>query len=351
MLNKSRASARCVHPVAVPWIGVFTILALSLSGTSRASAYTPTINGLYALGSAMHPEIPAAALANPAVDGIALRFFWDQLEPSEGAFDWAPMDRAIGSARAHGKKVSFSVTPGVHTPAWVYGAGAAPFTYLWNRPFGFAQCSEQRIPIPWDRVYLAKWSTFVRAMGRRYGSNPAVAMVKITGINSGAAEINLPHTGGMGAVNCPGGNNDDANWRRVGYSRAKIKAAFQASGDVFAESFPIRRSPPESRQSGFRCSTMRARTAVADKVAAALARVAAKVEVVTGKAAAEASAKAAALGKVAVVAEGCLVNGDSVKVAVLAVAARAAVVAVAAIWVSRRSSWRMAPAATATASY
>ena len=75
-------------------------------------------------------------------------------------------------------------------------------------------------------------------MGRRYASNPSVVMVKITGINSGAAEINLPHGGGMSAMNCPGASDDDANWRRVGYSKDKIKAAFQASGDAFAAAFP-----------------------------------------------------------------------------------------------------------------
>lgn len=242
MLKKSLASAARIRSRAVRCIGAFTIVALALSCASRASAYTSDFNGVYALGSAMHPDIPESALANPAVDGIALRFFWDQLEPSEGAYDWSPMDRQVDIARAHGKKVSLSITPGVHTPAWVYAAGAAPFTYTWNRPFLFAPCSQQRIPIPWDSVYLAKWSAFVRAMGRRYASNPAVVLVKITGINSGAAEINLPHGGGMSAVNCPGSSDDDANWRRVGYSKDKIKAAFQASGDAFAEAFPIRRS-------------------------------------------------------------------------------------------------------------
>jgi len=238
MRKKSLASAGRFHSYAVRFIGAFTIVALALFCTSRASAYTPNIGGVYALGNAQNPDLPEAILSNPAVDGIALRFFWDQLEPSEAAYDWSLMDRQVDSARAHGKKVSLSVTPGVHTPAWVYAAGAAPFTYTWNRPFGFAPCSQQRIPIPWDSVYLAKWSAFVRAMGRRYASNPAVVMVKITGINSGAAEMNLPHGGGMSPMNCPGGSDDDANWRRVGYSKDKIKAAFQASGDAFAAAFP-----------------------------------------------------------------------------------------------------------------
>lgn len=238
MLKKRLASAVCLRPLVARYLGALMALALALSGAGRASAYTPNINGVYALGSAMRPDIPEATLSNPAVDGVALRFFWDQVEPAEDAFNWSPMDREIGIARAHGKKVSFSVTPGVRTPAWVYAAGAAPFTYIWNRPFGFAQCSQQRLPIPWDPVYLAKWSAFVHAIGRRYAANPSVVMVKVTGINSGASEMNLPHGGGFSAVNCPGGGNDDANWRRVGYSRDKIKLAFRTIGDVFAESFP-----------------------------------------------------------------------------------------------------------------
>src|SRR5690242_12264544 len=161
----------------------------ALSGASVV--FGASLVGVYALSDG-RAAIPPAVLSNPNVDGLALRYWWDELEPREGAFDWRQIDDQIAAAHAHGKKVSLGVTAGIHTPDWVYARGASYFTFVWDKSWGPPVCSKQRIPIPWDSVYLARWTAFVRSVGARYAGNPSVVYIKITGINAGTQETLLP---------------------------------------------------------------------------------------------------------------------------------------------------------------
>ena len=214
---------------------------LSLFALCSNAAASP-INGVYALGNPGQP-MPQAVLENRNVDGIALRYFWSALEPRDGVFNWSKLDSDIAEATTHGKKVSLSVLPGVATPPWVYEAGAAQFSFFWTQSWGERPCARISIPIPWDPIYLSKWEGFVRELGRRYNRDPTLAIIKITGINSEAAELILPRFGGpgrftgWGRIGCPG-SDDVANWQRAGYTRAKIERAWENIADVFAHSFP-----------------------------------------------------------------------------------------------------------------
>lgn len=205
-----------------------------------ASASDVSLFGIYALADQDAP-ISSAILDNSNVDGLALRFSWNQLEPRDGVFNWSPVDVQIASARAHHKKVSLGVTAGARTPAWVYAAGASYFSFVWDKPWGPPICSNQRIPIPWDPVYLNKWGGFVRALGARYGHTSIVIYVKITGVNATTQELILPHSRSTTishlGVTCVSGD-DVARWLAVDYSRAKIEQAWKQMADTFAQAFP-----------------------------------------------------------------------------------------------------------------
>ncbi|HTY55469.1 MAG TPA: beta-galactosidase [Candidatus Binataceae bacterium] len=200
-----------------------------------AGSYPP-VGGVYALG-----RFDEKVLASPYVDGLTLRFWWDKLEPSEGHFNWEPIDRDIARARSHGKKVSITVAAGYNTPAWVYTAGAKPFMFRWTKIWGPPLCSEQRLPVPWDPVYLAKWGAFVHQMGLRYDPDPAVVLIKITGVNSGTGETNLPRERGK-TIERKGQScttsDDLAEWQRVGYSPENLIRGWKQIADAFSQSFP-----------------------------------------------------------------------------------------------------------------
>ena len=179
-------------------------------------------------------------LTNPAVDGIALRVGWSVLEPNANAFQWGEIDNVIALATSYGKTVSISVEAGIESPAWVYADGAQSFKFVWNLPWGPAQCTVVSIPVPWDEVFQAKWGQFVAAFGARYGSNPYVSMVKLTGLNSSTEETWLANSTAGTPIN--GGRcramNDVQNWRNIGYTRAKVESAWLAMANDFDHAFP-----------------------------------------------------------------------------------------------------------------
>src|SRR6266852_6227734 len=150
----TRALDKCLLEVAV-------IVYLLVFWCGIAPALGASLPGVYAL-SDQDAATSLAVLANPNVDGLALRYSWNQLEPREGGFNWSPIDVQVAAARAHGKKVSLSVTAGIRTPVWVYAEGARQFSFVWDKPCGAPIWSRQHIPIPWDPVYLTKWKAFVR---------------------------------------------------------------------------------------------------------------------------------------------------------------------------------------------
>jgi Beta-galactosidase len=208
--------------------------------TCASAAFGASPSGVYALSNGKKIT-PQAVLENPNVDGLALRYSWDELEPREGVFDWSRLDAQIAAAHSHGKKISLGVTAGIHTPAWVYAGGAHYFTFVWDKSWGPPICSRQRIPIPWDPLFIAKWTAFVRQLGMRYSESRTVVYIKITGINAGTQETLLPHSREIPIVRAADAcvsNDDVAEWQASGYSRRKIEQTWLDIAGSFAASFP-----------------------------------------------------------------------------------------------------------------
>ncbi len=209
--------------------------------TQDVQAKTLSVNGVYWLRGIQ----PASneVLHNPYVDGIALRSKWNQVEPREGIYNWADLDKEVFDAVANGKKVSLQVTPGIWTPDWVYTAGAKAFWFKWDKKYwGQPVGTDIRIPIPWDNVYLDKWLQFIRALGEHYASNPNIVLIKMTGVNCSTEETYLPSSINEALTDIKGNfvcmsNNDVANWQKAGYTRLKVEKAWRAITDTFAQAF------------------------------------------------------------------------------------------------------------------
>jgi hypothetical protein len=204
--------------------------ALWLLLVMATSAGAASINGVYALGQPNRP-IPPQILDNPNVDGLALRFAWDGLEPADGEFNWGPLDQEFAAAVAHGKVVSLIVMPGRLTPSWVYAAGAQSVSLPDCQGRFGAPTVSGRFPIPWDPVFLSKWQAFLRALGQRYGRNPAFVLMKITGLNAVSGETALSRGG-------PCMMSDASAWRAAGYTRERLMQAYARLLDTYDQAFP-----------------------------------------------------------------------------------------------------------------
>lgn len=108
------------------------------------------------------------------------RFSWAEIEPSEGVYNWKPIDDAIAYWKAQGKGFAFGVINAntasyteYITPKWVFDAGAQyTQTTLAN---GIIQYT----PVWNDAVFLSKVTNFVNALAKRYDGNDAVEFIDI----------------------------------------------------------------------------------------------------------------------------------------------------------------------------
>ena len=188
----------------------------------------------------------SAALSNRYINGAFLKTSWSDLEPADGAYEWSALDAQVKIAEGAGKKVALGVQAGTKTPGWVYAEGAKPFHTITTEAADGNFCQSQSVPIPWDPVFLRKWTAFVAAFGARYANDPHISEVKITGINTTTNETKMPHSPGETRSKKKGSRagipctfpNDDANWLAAGYTQAKVFGAWKRMATAFAVAFP-----------------------------------------------------------------------------------------------------------------
>jgi hypothetical protein len=85
----------------------------------------------------------------------------------------------------------------------------------------------ERLPLPWDRVYLTHWFAFLKQLSDRYGKSPAFRVMAAAGPTSVSAEFTLPGT-----------PEDVQKWLNVGYTPSKYIEAWQKVFQVYAADFP-----------------------------------------------------------------------------------------------------------------
>ncbi len=153
-----------------------------------------------------------------------IRTFWSDVQPAPDRFDWTFIDSQVQAASASGKKVILLVLPGAFTPQWaLQGVQSAQFVV----DYGFVQGTTVTLPMPWDATYLDRWFAFVRVLGQRYDSNPAVVNIPATGPTSISEEMSLPND--PTAV---------AQWKQLGYTLQEYEGAWQQTLAAYVRSFP-----------------------------------------------------------------------------------------------------------------
>ncbi len=133
--------------------------------------------------------LDADLLEFPGMDHLYIRLAWAYLEPREGQFDWAVIDRIIEKWTAHGLGIAFRIscketsTDRVEqqfaTPRWVKEAGAQGGFYRMGQPTGPDGPWE---PVFDDPIFLAKLDRFLAAFAARYDHQPWVRYVDIGSI-------------------------------------------------------------------------------------------------------------------------------------------------------------------------
>lgn len=160
----------------------------------------------------------ASVAAKPFVDGFLVRIGWADVEPSPGVFDWTLLDQQLAMIGQAGKKAALAIVQGRGTPTWIGSVGAA--THTWN-----FRGSLTTVAVPWDTVYLQRWTALVTAVGARYDSDPTVSLVHATHATQNGFEMQLPIS-------------EQQAYQALGYTDSVYAQSWQSVLDAFLQAFP-----------------------------------------------------------------------------------------------------------------
>lgn len=127
-----------------------------------------------------------SALANNQyLAGTYLGFYWSELEPKQGQYNWKVLDDAMKPWTDHGKSIILRVSTSgwktwrppssqKGTPQWVYDMGVA-----------FVTESDKAVkPQYWNPHFLSALNDFIQALAARYDSNAHITVIEM-GIGDG----------------------------------------------------------------------------------------------------------------------------------------------------------------------
>ncbi len=198
----------------------------SQNGRPGAAAAGTTPSGLVVVieSKPQEPRLDLAALKNPFIRGVAVQIRWRDIEPVEGRPDWSKLDQLFGAAESSKKWVQLLIFPGFFSPPWAMeGARFLMFPIQYGPGKGTAE----KLPLPWDRVYLGHWFGFLKRLSSRYGNSPSFRVVAAAGPTSVSAEFTLPHR-----------PEDVQKWRSAGYTPSKYEDAWRQVFEHYSVDFP-----------------------------------------------------------------------------------------------------------------
>jgi hypothetical protein len=164
------------------------------------------------------------ALDNPSISGVALQIRWRDIEPVQGKPDWSKLDQLFAAAEPAKKWVQLLIFPGFFSPPW---ALEGVKTEMFPIQYGPGKGTVERLPMPWDRVYLNRWFEFLKLLSDKYGKSPAFSVAAAAGPTSVSAEFSLPPSA-----------KDLKTWLTAGYTPRKYIDVWKQVFQFYAINFP-----------------------------------------------------------------------------------------------------------------
>jgi hypothetical protein len=223
--------------------GSFTVMASIMMTvlTGSAGLAATSINGYYAIRvTGVADPLPKEVFKKPGIDGIYLRYYWRDLEPSQGKFHWNDLNHDLARTLAAGKKFSIGIHTGGYSPSWLYAPGTGIRSIAWSEAphGGTTGCTNYTAPVPYDVPYASAYIAMLSALNDHLAARnalPSLTMVKVTPFNDSSEELHLPSSPYK-----PGSCQSDAQsaWLALGYRPSLVMAAFKKIYKQMAVIFP-----------------------------------------------------------------------------------------------------------------
>jgi hypothetical protein len=189
LLSSSPSRSPAPSPAPNPTLAT----TLALATTSQLQTITPSpITGIIKNPGIGYQTFYESATSDTQLPSstMYIRVNWSQVEPAPGVFDFSVIDRALSSARSAGQRLAFRIMgyeAGDFGPAGLKNGGFPGFTFSFDGVPGFW------FPDFTQKVVQQDLAALVLALGRKYGSNPAIDSVDI-GFVGDWGEFHFWHT-------------------------------------------------------------------------------------------------------------------------------------------------------------
>lgn len=183
--------------------------------------------GIYALPT--KGKINKEIFEKSFVKGISIRIPWKVLEPEEGKFKWEKLDKIIQQAKKANKYITLRIMTGIYSPRWIFDDPDIPklkfISKNRNKKKFFGK--EVTLPVLWNQNYLKKYFNFLKKLGKRYGDEPILFWVAVSGPATGPATPHLPKAPSTLEV-----------FQEHGFTNEKWLQVWKWAIDETAEAFP-----------------------------------------------------------------------------------------------------------------
>ncbi len=192
--------------------------------TKSVARQYPNFKGIYQFTSSN----TSANSDNPYLAGNYLGYYWSQLEPQQGQYNWSVIDRDMAPWTSHGKKIILRVSTagyshwyppfsGHGTPQWVYDLGVSSVT----------ETDGSVLPQFWNPIFLQNLHDFIQALAQRYDGNADIAFIEI-GLGIGGESKVDSHNGNPNMLKL---------WQSIGYTNALWWGAVQSIITSYSSNF------------------------------------------------------------------------------------------------------------------
>jgi hypothetical protein len=236
MKNPRTIAIVCIIVAVVIAIGSGAIFFLSTksnpspspSGTPGAIS-NPNFKGIMIFSG----KNSSAHSDDPNVVGTNLNYYWSQLEPQKGQYQWDVIDKDMQPWVSNNKVVSIRIaTSGWKawgppysqkgTPQWVYDQGVQSVT----------EDDNAIKPEYWNPIFQQNLKNFVQAFASKYDGNPHVAFIEIGVGDGGETKVDTHNNNGSSQT-----QKRLQLWTAIGYSDQAWWGAIQQILDTYSTAF------------------------------------------------------------------------------------------------------------------
>lgn len=176
ILTLGKASANIIIDRAT---ATGTILTEELPGQAGQSI-TEKPRGVISHGAKGRP-IDQKIIEHPSISGFLVLNGWNDIETSEGIFNWDHIDSEVARAKAAGKVIRLAIHAGGDSaPDWIYDNYPDVKRIIW---YDKRSGEIMWIPAYWDPIYIEIKRRFYEAVGNRYKDNDTIFAMSTSMVN------------------------------------------------------------------------------------------------------------------------------------------------------------------------